>query len=104
MAGYGTVTFEGTSGTNYEFTAYSRDTDFNAVGAVYFMTKRTKKEDGGFSHTRLNQGRTRPSWGRLYRVVAVSHGISAGVQGSRSNGPRALMMRGGVNQVSVTRC
>lgn len=58
MAKYGTVTFTGASGTDYTFTAYSRDTDFNAVGAVYFMTKRSAKPASGYSHTRIYVGQT----------------------------------------------
>ena len=58
MTKFGTVTFNGVSGNSYEFTAYSRDTVFKAVGAVYFVTKRTTKKDGGASHTRIYVGET----------------------------------------------
>ncbi len=58
MTKHGTVTFRGQSGTKYEFTAYSRDTSFSAVGAVYFMTKRTKKDEGGFEHVHIYVGET----------------------------------------------
>jgi predicted GIY-YIG superfamily endonuclease len=40
MADLGTVTFDGLSGTSYPTTAYSLDQKFNAVGAVYIITKR----------------------------------------------------------------
>jgi hypothetical protein len=55
---FGNVTFRGQTGGEYVFTAYSRDTEFNAVGAVYFMTLREPKADGGFSHTRIYVGET----------------------------------------------
>ncbi len=58
MAKHGTVTFKGASGQSYQFTAYSRDTTFNEVGAVYFMTKRGQDGSGGFSHTRIYVGQT----------------------------------------------
>ncbi len=58
MTKFGIVTFTGASNTNYEFTAHSRDTDFNAIGAVYFMTKRTRKSDGGYNHDRIYVGET----------------------------------------------
>lgn len=58
MTKFGTVTFTGVSGSDYVFTAYSRDSEFNKVGAVYFMTKRVKKNDGGFSHTHIYVGQT----------------------------------------------
>ena len=50
MAKLGTVTFTGESGTKYEFNVYPLDTDFQAVAAVYFFTKRTKKTDGSHTH------------------------------------------------------
>lgn len=58
MTKFGTVTFTGSSGQNYTFSAYYRDTTFNSVGAVYFMTKRAKKSDNTFSHTRIYVGET----------------------------------------------
>jgi hypothetical protein len=57
MAKYGTITFEGVSGTAYKFTAYSLDTSFKeGYGAVYFITKRTEKAEGGGSHTEIYVG------------------------------------------------
>ena len=58
MAEYGTSTFTGSSGAKYEFTAFSRDTKFKAVGAVYFMTRRLKRSDGGFRHAQIYVGET----------------------------------------------
>jgi hypothetical protein len=51
------VTFTGASRTLYEFTAYSLDTIFKAIGAVYIFTKRTVHDDRG-SHERLYIGQT----------------------------------------------
>lgn len=59
MAKYGTVTFNGVSGTAYTFYAYSMDTSFKkGFGAVYFITKRIEKAEGGASHTRIYVGQT----------------------------------------------
>ena len=59
MSKYGTVTFAGKSGTQYEFTAYSWDTNFNKdYGAVYFITKRAQNNEGGYSHTKIYVGQT----------------------------------------------
>ena len=58
MAKFRTVTYTGESGSKYTFTAYSRDSDFNAVGAVYFITRRTGNDEGGYSHTKIYVGET----------------------------------------------
>lgn len=58
MTKFKTVTFVGISKKKYEFVGYSRDTDFNKVGAVYFITKRYKKSDGTYSHKRIYVGET----------------------------------------------
>ncbi|WP_127568867.1 hypothetical protein [Glycocaulis alkaliphilus] len=58
MAKYGTIEFAGASGASYMFTAYSRDTNFNAVGAVYFVTKRSPNGPGRFSHAEIYVGET----------------------------------------------
>lgn len=58
MAECGTPTFTGTSGEKYEFTAFSRNTKFKAVGAVYFMTRRLKRSEGGFRHAHIYVGET----------------------------------------------
>lgn len=58
MTKYGTVKYTGKSGATYEFKAYSRDTKFKAIGAVYFMTKRESDGEGGHSHSRIYVGET----------------------------------------------
>ena len=58
MAEFGTTTFMGTSGAKYEFTAFSRDTKFKSVGAVYLVTRRLKESDGGYRHTHIYVGHT----------------------------------------------
>lgn len=57
MAKIGDVTFRGASGTDYAFVAYSTDTNFNDVSAVYAFTKRTIR-DGRGSHSMLYIGET----------------------------------------------
>lgn len=47
MAKHGTIKFTGNSKTEYNFTVYSYDTLFNALGAVYIVTNRQKKVKGG---------------------------------------------------------
>jgi len=69
MTKFGTVKFEGKSGTSYEFTAYERGSSFNKIGAVYFVTKRTKSQSGSFSHTRIYVGET----GNLSERMAQHH-------------------------------
>jgi len=55
----GTITFTGKSGTEYEFGIYPLDTDFRKdYGAVYFITRRYSKNDGGYSHTQIYVGQT----------------------------------------------
>ncbi|MAT56654.1 MAG: hypothetical protein CMF23_01625 [Ignavibacteriae bacterium] len=59
MTKYGTVTFTGKSGSKYEFTIYSFDTDFkDNVSCVYFVTKRSQSSNGNHSHTRIYVGET----------------------------------------------
>ena len=59
MAKLGTITFTGASGTNYEFNVYPWGTSFKKdFGAIYFVTNRTQKSDGGYSHTRIYVGET----------------------------------------------
>ncbi|MBW2118927.1 MAG: GIY-YIG nuclease family protein [Deltaproteobacteria bacterium] len=66
MAKLGTVTFTGVSGTDYEFNAYPWGTSFKKdFGAVYFVTRRTQKSDGGYSHTRIYVGQTEDLWVRF---------------------------------------
>ncbi|MFA7682413.1 MAG: hypothetical protein WCX61_05290 [Candidatus Peribacteraceae bacterium] len=55
----GTVTFTGKSGNTYEFGIYLIDTSFKKnYGAVYFITRRYKKTDGGHSHKEIYVGQT----------------------------------------------
>ena len=51
------ATFAGASGTKYGFTAYTTDTDFENIGAVYIFTKRTVPNGKG-SHKFLYIGET----------------------------------------------
>ena len=64
MTKLGTIAFTGVSGSKYEFTAYSRNTEFKAVGAVYFMTRRQKKSGAKYSHTLIYVGETGDLSGR----------------------------------------
>lgn len=57
MAKLGTITYEGISGTQYEFDVYIIDTSFNDVGAVYIITKRYQSESG-YTHTHIYAGQT----------------------------------------------
>ncbi len=52
------VTFTGESGEQYSFTAYSQDTTFNAVGAVYLITHRVKDSAANHNHTMIYVGQT----------------------------------------------
>jgi hypothetical protein len=47
MPRIGNMTVKGSSGKDYEFGVYPRSDTFKALGAVYIMTKRTPKPDGG---------------------------------------------------------
>ncbi len=59
MAKYGTVSFTAGAETSYQFTAYSRDSEFNDVGAVYFITKRAVNSTrDGHSHSSIYVGET----------------------------------------------
>ena len=58
MAKFGRVTFTGESGQDYAFAAYSRDTRFKPIAAVYVITKREANAEGRASHTRLYVGQT----------------------------------------------
>ncbi len=58
MAQYGDITSTGQSGTIYQFEAYSWDTAFDEVGAVYIITGRTVKPEGGVTHARIYIGQT----------------------------------------------
>lgn len=58
MARLGTLTLRGASGQQYVFDVYAFDTDFEALGAVYAITRRTRKEDDSYSHTTIYIGET----------------------------------------------
>lgn len=58
MAELEKVIFAGGSGTRYNFTAYSNDTDFNPVGAVYVITKRYQNNKDGYSYSIIYIGQT----------------------------------------------
>lgn len=58
MANIGTIVFKGKFGTKYHFNVCSFDMEFKAIGAVYFITKRTIKEDGSKSHSSIYVGQT----------------------------------------------
>lgn len=58
MAKFGDGTFVGASGSGYTFTAYTLDQAFNPVGAVYVITKRTPKPQGGGNHDFIYIGQT----------------------------------------------
>jgi len=53
-----TLTLTGASGTKYEFTIHDFGPDFNAVGAVYAITKRYQKQDGNYTHSVIYIGQT----------------------------------------------
>jgi hypothetical protein len=58
IAKFRRVTFTGESGRDYSFAAYSRDTRFKPIAAVYVITKREANAEGRASHTRLYVGQT----------------------------------------------
>lgn len=45
MSKIGTITLTGASGNKYEFNIYPFGTEFNDIGAVYYISKRTVKAD-----------------------------------------------------------
>jgi hypothetical protein len=48
----------GKSGAKYTFEVYHKDSSWNEVGAVYLVTKRTIKPDGGGEHMHIYVGQT----------------------------------------------
>ena len=58
MAKLGTITLKGQSGTEYKFNVYKWDTDFDDIGAVYYISNRHKVDDGGWTHTKIYIGQT----------------------------------------------
>jgi len=54
------VTFTGKSEKKYEFEIYDIDSEWNDnISAVYIVTKRYKKDDGGYLHNKIYIGRTK---------------------------------------------
>ncbi len=58
MAKIGTITLTGSSGKKYKFNIYPYSTQFETVGAVYYISKRTEKADGSGSHSKIYIGQT----------------------------------------------
>lgn len=58
MTKIGTLTLTGASGAKYEFTVYPFGTDFEAIPAIYYISKRTEKSDGGGNHLEIYIGET----------------------------------------------
>ena len=53
-----TLTVSGKSGNKYDFKVYPFNTEFNAIGAVYLITKRTQKPNGRGAHDYIYAGQT----------------------------------------------
>jgi len=58
MAKHGTLRFTGKSEEGYNFTIYSDDTPFNALGAVYVLANRQKKVKGHYTYSIIYIGET----------------------------------------------
>ncbi len=58
MSKIGTITLTGASGKKYEFNIYPFGTEFEAIGAVYYISKRTQKADGNGEHSRIYIGQS----------------------------------------------
>jgi len=58
MAKLADYTVKGKSGQEYKFEVYPKDSSWNEIPAVYLVTKRTIKPDGGGSHTHIYVGQT----------------------------------------------
>ena len=58
MAKIASMEVGGQSGSKYTFDFYPIDTSFNALGAVYIVTKRTLKPGGGGTHAYIYVGET----------------------------------------------
>ena len=58
MTNLGVLTLTGESGRKYAFNAYEYDTEFQAIGAVYVLTKRVEEADGSYSHGAIYVGET----------------------------------------------
>lgn len=58
MAKIGDLALTGVSGKQYSFSVYPLNTEFKALGGVYYFSIRTTKPDGGGNHTPLYIGQT----------------------------------------------
>ena len=58
MAKISNATFHGRSGKPYDFNVWPMNQPFNAVAAVYAVTRRYQKAEGGFSHEIIYVGET----------------------------------------------
>lgn len=59
MAKLGTLNLKGASGKVYEFDVYSADANWKAgIACVYYVSRRTEKNDGGFEHAKIYVGET----------------------------------------------
>jgi hypothetical protein len=58
VAKLGTINLKGASGKSWTFNVWPRDTEFNAVGAVYVQSVRTRKADGTGTHKFIYVGQT----------------------------------------------
>lgn len=58
MAKIGILTLTGASGKKYKFNVYPYDTDFKSIGGVYYISKRTEKNDGSGTHSKIYIGQT----------------------------------------------
>jgi len=53
-----TLALTGALGIKYAFDVYPYGTEFKAIGAVYYISKRTEKVDGTGSHDKIYIGET----------------------------------------------
>jgi hypothetical protein len=61
-----TLTITGKSKTKYTFNIYTRETDFNAVGAIYVFTKRYLDSDGEYRYKYIYCGKAADLSTRFY--------------------------------------
>ncbi len=54
-----TLILTGALGIKYALDVYPYGTEFNAIGTVYYISKRTEKADGTGSHDKIYIGETR---------------------------------------------
>lgn len=59
MSKLGTLNLTGKSGQEYAFDVYPSDANFNdGIACVYYVSKRTEKQDGGGDHEAIYVGET----------------------------------------------